>query len=331
MVKLSYELDKFYNENGIGAGETFRCCQERMCSKACKVSGQPNVRRIGTIGSSVGGKYKKSRYKSESIPGLVFLSQGPVISRDELKQVQDRGTNVSKASSAHDKFMNYPELQEEVNNPHWSSTKDHGRSILMANGLMGIDREEVAQHICNVNSVKCRTSGSRTKDPDRTLFANCQNYLIKELEFLKPDIIVAQGNQAWRVLLSGARSDAWSFLNSWPASLSDKLDIAHDKKSLEDISYKLDLSPFASTNTGWRLDEPLRTEKSEVVILQFNNSGKTCLCLWTHHSSYGHHHRKISSTGVTHSNGEIPSHKEFNMGIHPLIVRLYLRLLGSPD
>lgn len=330
MTALSHKLDEFYNDIGIGVGKGFRCCKKGKCSEACMVSGQPTVRRIGPIGSSVGGKYKKSRYKSERIPGLVFLSQGPVISSEELKRAQKTGKNISKASMVHDDFMNEPKWQEKVNNPHWKTTKEHGLSILSQNGVESLTSDEVSQHICNVNSVKCRTSASRTKDPDAVLFGNCQEHIIKELEFLEPDIIIAQGNRAWSVLLSGAKSDSWSFLNSWPTSFAGKLNVVQVEKSFEDISYELDLSSFASDNTDWCLDKPLITKKSEVVIIRFNGkSKKTCLCLWTHHSSYGHHHRKVSSRGVKLSNGKIPSHKEFNTGIHPLIVKSYLRLLGG--
>jgi len=322
---ISTELDDFYQKIGI-AKDRFVCKNAEFCGEVCSNGGQ---RRIGPFGSSIGGKYRRSRYKSEGVPGLVFLSQGPVISDDELKCAEDTNKDISKSAKDHDDFMNCPAHQESVNNPHWRSTKDHGLSILAANGLPSITREVVAQHICNVNSVKCRTSASRTKDPDKGLFGYCQEHIISELEELEPDIIVAQGNRAWDVLLRGAQDNKFNFLNRWPISLAVEHDASHDKQSLDDVSYELDLSSVASQNTRWNLSAQLETKKSEVVILRFNNKpGKTCLCLWTHHSSYGHHNRKISSRGVTLANGDVPSHKDFNIDIHPLIVKLYLDLLA---
>ncbi len=63
---------------------------------------------------------------------------------------------------------------------------------------IGINRESV--FICNV--VKCRPPGNR--NPDAEEIATCSPFLFKQLEFLKPKLIVTMGNIATKTLLPDA-------------------------------------------------------------------------------------------------------------------------------
>ncbi len=63
---------------------------------------------------------------------------------------------------------------------------------------IGINRESV--FICNV--VKCRPPGNR--NPDNEEIATCSPFLFKQLEILKPKLIVTMGNIATKTLLPQA-------------------------------------------------------------------------------------------------------------------------------
>lgn len=60
---------------------------------------------------------------------------------------------------------------------------------------MKMEREDV--YICNV--VKCRPPGNRNPEPDE--IDTCEPFLIKQLEILKPEVIVALGTFAAKTLL----------------------------------------------------------------------------------------------------------------------------------
>ena len=65
---------------------------------------------------------------------------------------------------------------------------------------IGLAREEV--FICNV--LKCRPPQNRNPVPDEIV--NCQPYLLKQLELIKPRVICALGSFAAKTLLNSDRS-----------------------------------------------------------------------------------------------------------------------------
>ncbi len=60
---------------------------------------------------------------------------------------------------------------------------------------MGLKREEV--YICNV--VKCRPPGNR--DPEQDEIAACSSFLLRQLQAIKPEVVVALGKFAAQTLL----------------------------------------------------------------------------------------------------------------------------------
>jgi DNA polymerase len=60
---------------------------------------------------------------------------------------------------------------------------------------IGLRRDEV--YIANI--VKCRPPGNRT--PERDEVATCESFLFRQLNFIKPDVIVALGSPAFQCLL----------------------------------------------------------------------------------------------------------------------------------
>jgi uracil-DNA glycosylase family 4 len=75
-----------------------------------------------------------------------------------------------------------------------------GKLLTKILGAMGMKREEV--YICN--TVKCRPPGNRT--PTREEMETCWPYLEKQLQVLKPDVIVALGLPAAQALLRNVPS-----------------------------------------------------------------------------------------------------------------------------
>lgn len=61
---------------------------------------------------------------------------------------------------------------------------------------MGLERKDV--YICNV--VKCRPPGNRNPEPDE--IAACRPFLEKQIDAIKPKILVALGNHAAQTLLN---------------------------------------------------------------------------------------------------------------------------------
>lgn len=61
---------------------------------------------------------------------------------------------------------------------------------------MGLKRDEV--YICNV--VKCRPPGNR--DPEKDEIAACSQYLLRQLQSIKPEVVVALGKFASQTLLN---------------------------------------------------------------------------------------------------------------------------------
>jgi DNA polymerase len=60
---------------------------------------------------------------------------------------------------------------------------------------MGLRREDV--YICNI--VKCRPPGNRVPSPEEA--AACWNYLVRQLQIIRPKVIVTLGNPATQALL----------------------------------------------------------------------------------------------------------------------------------
>lgn len=303
MVPLAPILDVFYEKRNIGA-KNFACQFADQCEKKCTGSGT-GPKRAGPFGAGVGKNYKQRRYQKERIPGLVFLSLGQIGKHPQ-------------SSVEYSKFLNDPSRQADTNNPHWKATKQHGLGILTENGLEGyVDEDNAAQHFCNVNSVKCRDTSSESDDPDIALFENCRNHILAELEFLKPDVLVVQGKNAWFVLKAAFESQKLEIASEWQLP-SDKSVAQPNKPDVGSISYSISLGEAGN----------LTTRCSEVVLFRFADK-HPCLMLWTYHCAYRKDKREISSQLVQDGINSTLNHARFNEEIHPLIVAEYLKLLDQ--
>ncbi|OGW33171.1 MAG: hypothetical protein A2X58_09815 [Nitrospirae bacterium GWC2_56_14] len=73
---------------------------------------------------------------------------------------------------------------------------------------MGLKREDV--YICNI--VKCRPPGNRNPEPDE--IEACEPFLIKQLQAIRPQVIVALGNVAVKTLLK-TKAGITSLRGTW--------------------------------------------------------------------------------------------------------------------
>jgi hypothetical protein len=66
----------------------------------------------------------------------------------------------------------------------------------------GLSLQEVHAYFAHTNSAKCCQNNDRRRQAHYRLFANCRGFLAGELEALRPDIVVSQGNLAKDAILA---------------------------------------------------------------------------------------------------------------------------------
>jgi DNA polymerase len=123
-------------------------------------------------------------------------------------------------------------------------------------GAMGLRREEV--YIANV--VKCRPPGNRT--PEFVEATTCSQFLLRQIDIVRPQVIVALGATAATYLL-GVRQSLASLRGRWHATRGAKLVVTYHPafllrdprqkgeawKDLQMVMSELGLKPAASRKT----------------------------------------------------------------------------------
>ena len=81
-------------------------------------------------------------------------------------------------------------------NRHWYRTHELGACIF--NRILGtcMTPRQAQPYFAHANSAKCCQNKPGRRQADRRLFENCRRYLPGELDLLRPDVIVTQGNPA---------------------------------------------------------------------------------------------------------------------------------------
>lgn len=87
-------------------------------------------------------------------------------------------------------------------------------------GAMGLKREEV--YIANI--VKCRPPGNRT--PEFVEATTCSQFLLKQIDIVRPQVIVALGSTAATYLL-GVRQSLSSLRGKWYSTRGAKLAVTY--------------------------------------------------------------------------------------------------------
>lgn len=187
-----WRTDVRFAREDSGDGDTRPCpkCgtpmnRARNRKKKCEVCGYcPKF--TGPKSSLVGAGYEQSAgFERGGLPRLLFLS--PYAHRehwdakpktpDQIRQWDEReGPNV----------RNYG-LRDQ--RKHWYRTYELASYILRVFCAKYEDIENVTGHFAHVNAAKCCVNG----DANGQLVGNCREYLQEELEILRPDIMVTQG------------------------------------------------------------------------------------------------------------------------------------------
>jgi uracil-DNA glycosylase len=86
-------------------------------------------------------------------------------------------------------------------NCHWYQTHELAWALLdQFNHELSI--EDACMYFAHTNSAKCCMNKGHRRMADQRMFRNCRAYIPGEIEALKPDILVTQGNNAKRTVES---------------------------------------------------------------------------------------------------------------------------------
>ncbi len=176
------QLIAYYDAKGI-APEHFRCRYVAACSAE-------SPRFTTAKASFVGTEYEKGNG-----PRLLFLSL-------------DSGSAESDSRRKTIDAVRDHELREDVaalpKSKHWYLTHElawrllrhfHPRLLITT----------TSPYFAHVNSAKCCQNNPQRGKANKTLFANCLEFVPGELAILQPDIIVTQGGEAKGVILRACK------------------------------------------------------------------------------------------------------------------------------
>jgi len=170
------EVENFYLNNIYP-----ECPKLSMCQRDCQsFSKKPKMCYVG-----------KEYGNSPKIPNLVFVSL------DSGKEEPNTYT-ISEIRSSVEK--NPPQFNPK--GMHWYQTFDLAKFILdpFIPESVKTDDYYVNSYVVHTNSAKCTQNKAGKAMADDILFSNCREYTVKELQLLKPKIVITQGIKAHEVL-----------------------------------------------------------------------------------------------------------------------------------
>jgi hypothetical protein len=198
------ELDLYYRKSGIHS-ETFRCC----CQISCKSAVPPN----GTF-TEAKSAYVGPGYENGVRPRLLFIGLDPGEGREWPNEQQRTPAAIQK------KILSDPPGDKQ----HWWGTLRFALRILSAidpeirqfwNELANLQSEDcrawtpsllklkqrefrdlLTPRFAHANVVRSSVGAKNSQQANEILYENCHKYLCGEIEVLKPDVIVTQGDDA---------------------------------------------------------------------------------------------------------------------------------------
>lgn len=175
-------LRRYYQDNGI-LSTSFTCPHKEECSGGSKEFTGPKSAFVST-------GYEN---KSGGLPRLLFLSldsgDGDKDDRKRLPEALRQQEEVERKVLVLHKGKHWYKTHELA----WYIFKRFRPSIRL---------EEAKGYFAHANSAKCCMNKAGRKQADRVLFRNCRKYLKGELEILCPDVIVTQGAEAKKAVVS---------------------------------------------------------------------------------------------------------------------------------
>lgn len=174
------ELEAFYLKEGI-LSTAFTCKFKKQCKAGCASFTGPK------------SAFVSSGYEAGSLPRLLFLS------------LDSGGGSKSPKKRSPGAVRTQNEIECDPSaihkGKHWYRTHEIAWYILRK-FKRDITLEDSRLYFAHANSAKCCMNKPGSKQADKVLFKNCRTYLPQEISILAPDILVTQGGEAKKSILS---------------------------------------------------------------------------------------------------------------------------------
>lgn len=177
MGDMLTHLETYYRSKGILA-TNFTCLHKQECS--------------GTSEKFTGPKsaFASTGYERGDLPRLLFLSL------DSGSGDEAACRKLPHAVRQGGESMNVARLPKHK---HWYRTHEIAWYILREFDP-NLEIERINRYFAHANSAKCCQNKPSKSQADSILFRNCRRYLAGEIQVLRPDIVVTQGDWAkWGV------------------------------------------------------------------------------------------------------------------------------------
>lgn len=174
-------LEDFYRRSGILASD-FRCAHADACRAGCD-----NF-------TAAKSSFVSSGYESGELPRLLFLS----LDAGDAYKDESKRTPLGVRELEEDR-----QLSTLRKGKHWYLTHELAWYILRE-FKEDLQIETAKGYFAHANSAKCSMGKSQNAMADYRLYENCREYLKPELDILRPDIVVTQGDRAKTSFLSTA-------------------------------------------------------------------------------------------------------------------------------
>lgn len=169
------DVTQYYRRQGISP-LTFKCKHLVDCKRGCSDFSEAREPYIGR-------EYERCGHGS--IPRLLFLSLDPGTS-----EAAPEARTAQAQQTYEENTCDHGHL-----NPHWYWTHELARTLLNQFKL-GLSFREACWYFAHTNSAKCSMNNPNKKMADWQMFENCREYIPGEIEVLRPDILVTQGDWA---------------------------------------------------------------------------------------------------------------------------------------
>lgn len=177
------KLRQWYNKTGISA-DHFSCPYEDNCRSVCSNFVTAREAFIG------------SKYESGELGRLLFISLDASSDHPGPKP-ENRTLHALRRSEEAIDGCNPNKLDKRK---HWYWTHKLTFDILtpVANKAQekNFSWSHVHQYFAHTNSAKCKDQARGTRQGQKLLFKNCQEFIAPEVELLYPDVIITQGVNA---------------------------------------------------------------------------------------------------------------------------------------
>lgn len=175
----------YYEQHGIAARD-FRCTHLADCRRDYQGFTEAREPFIG------------SEYERGEVPRLLFLSLDPGSSDAEPEARTAEAARMWEEESC--------DVHSLHKGKHWYRTHELALTLLQQ-FEPGITLENVHRFFAHTNSAKCCMNKDQRAMADWRMFKNCRSHVGGELAFLRPDVLVTQGDHAKRAVEGSYQAD----------------------------------------------------------------------------------------------------------------------------